>query len=265
MNVPLTVVRLTPDPDDAIRDQEQIRPHVLAWRDGLSRALRKGPGLAEDLNWDESADSPYFTDKPTWDCYGDLMLRAAHDEQPELACPVAHLGDWGSDPAYKICAREGHASRYSHLNDVELWLPCPFGYVFRTEDVLGKSVLVGSSVTLLTQTGRPQSARVASWSGLHWATATGWSRARSAARSRRSFCVCHLPGTRTAFRRKATSDAPGLVAYLKRHIILIHPPAHRRRVRWRSRRSLPAPRRALHWFLLRILIAAAGGVAASAS
>jgi hypothetical protein len=151
MNVPLTVVRLTPDPVDTIRDQEQIRPLVLAWRDGLSRALREGPGSAEDLDWNESADSPYFTDKPTWDSYADLMLRAAHNERPELACPDVRLVDWGSDPAYKICAREGHASRYSHVYDVELWLPCPFGYVFRTQNILGKSVLVGSSVTLLAQ------------------------------------------------------------------------------------------------------------------
>jgi hypothetical protein len=64
---------------------------------------------------------------------------------------VAHVENWSEDPAYKICTHEEYRSRYSHLYEVELWLPCPFGFVFRTNDVAGKPVLVGSSVTLLAQ------------------------------------------------------------------------------------------------------------------
>jgi hypothetical protein len=51
--------------------------------------------------------------------------------------------------AYKACTEDGFGSRYSHLYDVELWLPCPFGFMFKAEDVVGNPVLVGSSVALV--------------------------------------------------------------------------------------------------------------------
>jgi hypothetical protein len=148
MGLELTVVRKH-DPEDAIRDPEQIRPVVLAWREGLSQALRES--LTEPLDWNENQEAPYFTDKPTWDCYADLMLWAAYDEQPELSRPSHHVEEWSEDPAYKACTADGFGSRYSHLYDVELWLPNPFGFVFKTEDVGGNPVLVGSSVALFRQ------------------------------------------------------------------------------------------------------------------
>jgi hypothetical protein len=144
----LTVVRKH-EPADAILDPEQIRPAVLAWREGLSQALSER--LTEPLDWNENPEVPYFTDKPTWDCYGDLMLRAAYDEQRQLSPPGHHVEEWSEDPAYKACTADGFGSRYSHLYDVELWLPCSFGFVFKTEDVGGNPVLVGSSVALLRE------------------------------------------------------------------------------------------------------------------
>ena len=148
MGLQLTVVRKH-DPEDAIRDPEQIRPIVLAWREGLSRALCES--LTEPLEWNENEDTPYFTDKPTWDCYADLLLWAAYDEQPDLSRPDQHVEQWDQDPAYKLCTEDGFGSRYSHLYDVELWLPCTFGFVFKTEDVGGTPVLVGSSIALRKQ------------------------------------------------------------------------------------------------------------------
>lgn len=137
------------EPEDAIRDPEQIRPTVLAWRDGLSQALRES--LTEPLDWNESQEAPYFTDKPTWDCYADLMLWATYDEQPQLSRPSHHVEEWPEDPAYKACTGDGFGSRYSHLYDVELWLPCSFVFVFKTEYVGGNPVLVGSSIALFQQ------------------------------------------------------------------------------------------------------------------
>jgi hypothetical protein len=145
MGLELTVVREN-DPEDAIRDPEQIRPMVLAWRKGLSESLRES--LSEPLDWNEGPETPYFTDKPTWDCYTDLMLWAAYDEQSQMSRPTDHVEEWSEDPAYKVCTEGGFESRYSHLYDVELWLPCPFGFVFKAEDVGGNPVLVGSSVAL---------------------------------------------------------------------------------------------------------------------
>ena len=75
MGLPLTVIR-NHDPEGAIRDPDQIRPSVLAWRQGLSQALQER--LAELLDWNENQQATYFTDKPAWDCYADLMLWAAY-------------------------------------------------------------------------------------------------------------------------------------------------------------------------------------------
>jgi hypothetical protein len=148
MGLELNVVRKH-EPEDAIRDPEQIRPAVLAWRDSLSLALSES--LADPLDWNEDQEAPYFTDKPTWDCYADLILWAAYDEQPQVSRPSHHVEEWSKDPAYKTCTADGFRSRYSHLYEIELWLACSFSFVFRAEDVGGKPVLIGSSVALFRQ------------------------------------------------------------------------------------------------------------------
>ena len=53
-------------------DSEQIHSDILKWKKRISKALQKK--LAAPLNWNEEPDAPYFTDKPTWGCYGDLLL-----------------------------------------------------------------------------------------------------------------------------------------------------------------------------------------------
>src|SRR5882724_8801386 len=81
MGLPLQVVR-THDPVDAIRNPDTIRPIVIEWRDRLSKSLSEL--LSTALDWNEEADAPYFTDKPAWDCYSDLVLWAAYSEHAEL-------------------------------------------------------------------------------------------------------------------------------------------------------------------------------------
>lgn len=48
------------NPPDAIRDLDQIRPTVLAWRDSLSAA--RADRLSQPLIRDESQTAPYFTE-----------------------------------------------------------------------------------------------------------------------------------------------------------------------------------------------------------
>jgi hypothetical protein len=129
--------------------EDVIRSAVLAWRDGLGRWL--GERLAAPLDWDESGQAPCFTDKPGWDGYGGTLLLAAHDEHPELAVPATVSADWPDDPAYQAASARGAGSRYQQLLTPELWLPCRFGFVVRTQDVTGEEVEVGSSVALLDQ------------------------------------------------------------------------------------------------------------------
>jgi hypothetical protein len=137
-----------PFADDQLAE-DVVRVAVLSWRDGLGRWL--GDRLAEPLDWDESGQAPCFTDKPSWDGYGGTLLLAAHDEHPELAVPATVSADWPDDPAYQASSATGAGSRYDQLLTPELWLPCPFGFVVRTQDVTGEEVQIGSSVALLDQ------------------------------------------------------------------------------------------------------------------
>jgi hypothetical protein len=148
LGMPISVARQY-DPPDAIRDPDQIRPSIIGWRDRLSRDL--GGNLPSPLNWDESGDAPYFTDKPTWDCYGDLVLWAAYDEQPQLPRPVQHIEDCSNDPAYSLCAKEDFRSRYTQLYEITMRLPCLFHFVFEADDVGGQRIRIGSSVALVEQ------------------------------------------------------------------------------------------------------------------
>lgn len=150
LGLPLSVIRQN-EPLDAVRDPEQIRPAVMAWRESLSVSLAHQ--LAMPFDWDEREEAPYFTDKPTWDCYSDLVLWAAYEEQRQIRPPEGHVDDWSKDPAYRLSSRPDAKTRYSHLYDVSLWLPCDFGFVFKTEDIAGSEIMVGSSIFLLKQLG----------------------------------------------------------------------------------------------------------------
>jgi hypothetical protein len=126
-----------------------VRRAVLAWRDHL--ALGLGDRLATRLDWDESLDSPCFSEKPGWDSYGATLLLAAHEQHPELPLPAAVTPDWPDNPAYLAATAEGSGGRYDQLLIPELWLPHPLGFTFRSQDVTGQDVEIGSSVDLLAQ------------------------------------------------------------------------------------------------------------------
>jgi hypothetical protein len=129
--------------------EEVIRAAVVGWRDGLSRWL--GDRLDGPLDWDESGPAPCFTDKPGWDGYGGTLLLAAHDEHPELPAPAQVSADWPDDPAYQAASAPGAGSRYHQLLTPELWLPCRFAFIVRTQDITGEEVELGSSMALLDQ------------------------------------------------------------------------------------------------------------------
>ena len=138
------------DREETIRDPEIIRPAVIEWRNNISKELKHL--LPEALDWNEEEDAPYFTDKPTWDCYSSVVVWAAHEEQPQFPKPKEHVEDWISDPAFQASNEKGFESRYSQLlQSVELWLPCKFEFTFRADDVGGNEVNIGSSIALFNQ------------------------------------------------------------------------------------------------------------------
>jgi len=130
-------------------ERDVICAAVVAWRDELRRGL--GDRLEQPLDWDESPAAPSFVERPGWDGYGAMLVLAAHDEHPELEAPATVSADWPDDVAYQTAVAAGAGSRYDQLLLPDLWLPCPFGFTFRTRDAAGQVVDVGSSATLLAQ------------------------------------------------------------------------------------------------------------------
>lgn len=148
LGMSIEVVRQHPASGEAT-DQNEIRERVLAWRDELNDSL--SADLGSPLSWDEGPDTPYFTDKPTWDNYMDLPLWAAYDEQERLPRPIEHVEDWSEDEAYQRSSGLNDKSRYSHLFNVSAWLPCEFDFLFDAKDIAGVELRFGSSLKLVSQ------------------------------------------------------------------------------------------------------------------
>lgn len=152
---PVQVVR-TNEPEDVVTDPEQIRHVVVDWQQGLSDGL--GNNLSSPLSWDETNPTPWFTDKPAWDCYGALLLWAAYSEHPDLKRPAANPcglpggGDWSGDPAYQRSVAKDSRTRYAHLlRNVEIWLPGEFTFTFGATWVTGVARQFGACSALVAQ------------------------------------------------------------------------------------------------------------------
>lgn len=135
------------DPEDIVTDQNTIRAAVETWRGDLTTAL--GDNIQSPLDWDESPESPYFTDKPAWDCYSSLLLWAAYLEHPDLARPTACVEHWAEDEAFKRSASANFQTEYpALLGNTEVWLPANFKFTFVATDLAGNNVNFGSVLAL---------------------------------------------------------------------------------------------------------------------
>lgn len=144
--IPVEVRRLDTGTTEE-HDPEAVRSLVLAWRNNLNTALRDD--LPAPLDWDESPDAPYFTDKPAWDCYGSLLLWAAYSEQPDLVRPRRPVEDWAADPAYARSSSTEFRTAYpSLLRNVEVWFPSDFNFYFSSTYLTGHPMTFGSAAAL---------------------------------------------------------------------------------------------------------------------
>lgn len=146
MGATFKVIR-QPNPPDAIRDPEEIHSIILEWRNALGESLASH--LPEPLDWDESPDAPYFTDKPGWDGYQGLLLKAAYQEHPGLTIPREIPEDLDKDSAIqRSMGADSQTSYPSLLSNAQFWLPARFPFVFEAPDASGKKVRIASSVSL---------------------------------------------------------------------------------------------------------------------
>lgn len=145
----MQVIRANPDPPDKITDKAVINQAVHQWMQGLSVGLAKH--MNTPLEWDERADSPYFTDKPDWVGYAGVVLFAAYHEHPTLPRPEKAISHWDKDPAWQASTTPGFRSRFGQLLTPEYWLPMAFPFTFKAVDVVGNEATFGSSTILLQQ------------------------------------------------------------------------------------------------------------------
>jgi len=153
--IPVHVVRATPPPPDEIKDPAEVQRLVVEWRHNMETSLREANLISTDLNWPEAADTPYFTDKPDWDCFGALTLLAAYEEEPKPRFggrwPKTLNDHWARDSklAARLNARE--PPRYSHIYECVAWIPAMLKNPFRGPMPAGDPVLIGSTTALLEQ------------------------------------------------------------------------------------------------------------------
>jgi hypothetical protein len=134
-----------PTAPDAITDKERIRTAVRGWRTLIEHGLKgrlRGP-----LEWDETDDAPYFTDKPDFAGWHALQLLAGALASGR-ALPDTAPADWTKDRTWSSAVKK---SQYRHVVEPFIWLPSEFDDVFVVKWLTGAQLPCGSSPRLLDQ------------------------------------------------------------------------------------------------------------------
>jgi hypothetical protein len=153
--IEVQVIRANAPSSNEIRDPAAIQRLVVEWRQDLGASLKQAQLISTDLDWPELPDSPYFTDKPDWDCFGAMTLLAAYEEEPKRRFggrwPKNLSESWTRDS--KLAARLSAQvpPRYSHIYGCTAWIPVMFKNPIRGPVPGGAPILIGSSVALLEQ------------------------------------------------------------------------------------------------------------------
>lgn len=131
-------------------DAAEVKQAVAGWCEWLSSQL-KSQGIGS-LSWSEEDNSPYFTQRPGWDGYTALVVRAAYAEHPELKLPKNVPEDWSSNPAYEKSMSDDFKSKYNAILREQLWLPLDFPFVFHCPTIVSEELTwIGSTFALKSQ------------------------------------------------------------------------------------------------------------------
>jgi hypothetical protein len=132
---------------DRLRRSAGIDHRVAQWQKEVTRVA------GVPIEWDDRADRDYFTDKPAWDCYGALVLKAAYEDHAATRYPGT-ADNWSEDPILRSSLSD-RDSKYTHLlNDTEVWLPAKFDRPFRSKTIAGTDAMIGSTIGLLGELRR---------------------------------------------------------------------------------------------------------------
>jgi hypothetical protein len=134
-----------PPPQPAAEIQEAVRGWCAAMQQGL------GNHVPQRIEWDESAESPYFTDRPGWPGYCGLLLLAAYEDHPDLTPPRELPDEWFSDEAFTRSTAKGFRSKYPQILLGELWLPLEIHFYFEGGTLTSEKQRIGSVYELRRQ------------------------------------------------------------------------------------------------------------------
>src|SRR6266576_5801440 len=115
-------------PPPSLEHKKMVRDEVENWRREVRQALSSSSAGATSMDWPETDDQPYFTNKPNWNGFGAMLLLAAYEEQKPLFGAKAwypktfDFEHWQQDPVLDAAFRSSK-SRYNQLLGPEAWLP----------------------------------------------------------------------------------------------------------------------------------------------
>ena len=142
--MPYQMIR--PDGDAGPAKWEDVQEGVQNWRAAIIQGLRDN--APADLDWDESRNAPYFTDRPGWDGYSALVLMAAcaacEEPLPEKL-PAEAL----ASPVIERVNAPNFQAGYRSITQVQLWLPGSFNFGFEFVDLCNQKIFIGSVENLV--------------------------------------------------------------------------------------------------------------------
>ena len=134
-----------PDGPPQPANWDEVAEAVSHWKAAINNGL--GSNISTPIDWDESSDAPYFTDRPGYDGYGALLVWAAHAERGTKP-PDSYSEEWYSDEAFLECSQPKRGQKYRPITCGSLWLPGEFEFSFDFKDLIGENVHICANSSL---------------------------------------------------------------------------------------------------------------------
>jgi hypothetical protein len=131
-------------PSDPV-EWDEVSEAVDRWCEALNSGL--GDNLDVPLAWDESSDTPYFTDRLGYEGYGALMVWAAYAEAGSTP-PKQLAPDWYEDEVFVKYSKPANSDTYRAITATGLWLPGSFQFSFDFPFLTGDDVHITSNLAL---------------------------------------------------------------------------------------------------------------------